>query len=123
MMLLPILPKRTKKTEKQILRFGGLDLRADAPEGCLTDSVGISVRELPTLTVCGGREKVEGYRSPTDMYAASGRLAVADGGRLCYDGRDLGPLCEGKKQFAVGIFQQNQRYFRVDFALGPDNIF
>lgn len=101
MTVLPILPKKTKKTEKQILRFGGLDLRADAPEGCLTDSVGISVRELPTLIVCGGREKVEGYRSPTDMYAASGRLAVADGGRLCYDGRDLGPLCEGKKQFAV----------------------
>ena len=100
-MMLPILPKQIKKTEKQLLSFGGLDLTEGAAEGYLSDSSGISVGELPALTVCGGREKLTEYRAPADMYAVGGRLAVVDGGRLFCDGRDLGRISEGKKQFAA----------------------
>lgn len=101
MMLLPTLPQKIKKIEKQSLRFGGLDLTSGAAEGQLTDSFGISAEGFPALTVCGGREKLTEYRSPVDMYAAGGKLAVVDGDELHYDGKVLCRVAEGKKQFAV----------------------
>ena len=99
--MLPKLPSRIKKLNRQNLQFAGLNLCEGAAEGQLRDSVGVSSRAFPYISVCGGRERIETYSDPVDMFEYDGRLAVVDGDTLRYDGQAVCKVQRGKKQFAV----------------------
>lgn len=100
-MYLPNVKARSKKTRRQVIRFGGLNRTQDFKEGELADSLGLSGREWPCLTQRSGRavtsQSSNGY---TDLYAWDQLVTVA-GKWLYYGIQRVGEVTPGKKQFAV----------------------
>ncbi|MBR4304213.1 MAG: hypothetical protein IKT81_02655 [Clostridia bacterium] len=99
--MLPLMQTKTKKLKRSNLQFGGLNLCESAEAGEVRDSIGVSSRAFPYISVCGGRERIESCLDPVDMFEYDGRLAVVDGDTLRYDGQEICKVQRGKKQFAV----------------------
>ena len=100
-MKLPQIPYTRKKVQQQITAFYGLNRSENIKDGELTDSVGMSSSAYPCLTQRAGRAEISGYAAPYDLFEWDGKLVVADGGVLYYDGEAICNISEGKKQFAV----------------------
>lgn len=98
-MVLPRLKDRMK-TRRQVIRFGGIDYGRDAVEGELADSAELSSRGWPCLTVRKGRGGVQTLSKPNGLFAW-GKLCAVDGTSLIYDGRTVGTVIDGPKEFAV----------------------
>ncbi len=99
--MLPKLPYKGRRIEREIVDFRGLDRTEGAPEGALADATNLSTEEYPTLTQRAPRTQVTGYTAPTDIFGWDGHLVVVDGGQLKLDGTAIGEINPGKKQFAV----------------------
>lgn len=99
--MLPKLPYKGTRREKEIVAFLGLNRTEATREGEVRDAKNMTVGEYPTLTQRQKRTAVAGYASPTDIYEWDGHLVVADGGVLYYDGEAMCNVSDGKKQYAV----------------------
>lgn len=89
-----------RKSQKQIIQFGGLNHTQAASEGELADASGVSARMWPCLTTRPGRtlvrETVQG-----SALMSWGKLVSVEGSDLLYGGEVVGAVTPGKKQFAV----------------------
>lgn len=99
--MLPKLPYKGRRIEREIVEFRGMDRTEGAPEGALSDAVNLSTEEYPTLTQRAPRTLLTGYAAPTDIFGWDGHLVAVDGGQLKLDGTVIGAVNPGKKQFAV----------------------
>ena len=100
-MRLPYLPKRFKKTEMNTMAFLGVNLTENYQEGELADCKNLSSSHFPNLSQRKGRDLLEQYSDPTDVYAWGDRLVVVDGGTLYLDGNPITNVNDEPKQFAV----------------------
>ena len=100
-MILPSLPYRTSKVQRQITQFLGLNLSENTTAGEMRDAYGITTANYPCITQRQSRKALDGYNSPSDIFEWDGKLVVIDGGILYYDGVPLDNVSAGKKQFAV----------------------
>lgn len=99
-MRLPYMRSGASKNKKQIIAFGGVNYSRDAGEGELLESLGLSSSQFPCLSQRAGRKTAGAYLSPTGLYAR-GKLCVVDGTNLLYDGKVVGQVAAGEKQFAT----------------------
>lgn len=81
--------------------FGGLNRRIGAAEGELADCKGLGANAYPALSPRAGRGVYNTYTSPTDIFEWDGHVVIVDGFNLLLDGRIIGNVSAGKKQFAV----------------------
>ena len=88
------------KSKKQIIAFGGVNYSREAGDGELLESLGLSSAQFPCLSQRAGRKTAGAYLSPTGLYAR-GKLCVVDGTSLLYDGKKVGEVTAGEKQFAT----------------------
>ena len=90
----------TGKNRKQIIAFAGLNYGQGAGDGELAESWGLSSARFPCLSQRDGRKTAGTYTSPTGLYAR-GKLCVVDGTDFLYDGKVVGHVTAGEKQFAT----------------------
>lgn len=100
-MNLPKLPNYINKTERSVLSFGGLNLSDMVEDGEFVACQNLSGRRLPYLTQRPGRVVDKTYAEPESVFAWDGKMVVASGGKLYYDGVELCSITGGQKQFAV----------------------
>lgn len=94
------MPSGASKNKKQIIAFGGVNYSREAGDGELLESLGLSSAQFPCLSQRSGRKTAGAYLSPTGLYAR-GKLCVVDGTNLLYDGKVVGQVTAGEKQFAT----------------------
>ena len=99
-MNLPYMTAATGKNRKQIIAFAGLNYGQGAGDGELAESWGLSSACFPCLSQRDGRKTAGTYTSPTGLYAR-GKLCVVDGTDFLYDGKVVGHVTAGEKQFAT----------------------
>ena len=99
--MLPKLPYKGTRREREIVAFLGLNRTEATKEGELRDAKNMAVGEYPTLTQRKARTALTGYDAPSDIYEWDGHLLVVDGGVLYYDGDALCNVMSGVKQYAV----------------------
>lgn len=88
------------KSKRQIIGFGGVNYSRESREGELLESTGLSSAQYPCLSQRAGRKTAGTYGAPTGLYAR-GKLCVVDGTDLLYDGKVVGQVEAGEKQFAT----------------------
>ena len=98
--MLPYLNSTNRRTGKQVVAFRGINYSDQTQDGDLRDSLNLSARRYPYLTTRHGRTKQEGYEGCTAL-TARGELVMVRGTDLLYDGKVVGTVTEGEKQFAV----------------------
>ena len=99
-MNLPYMTAATGKNRKQIIALAGLNYGQGAGDGELAESWGLSSARFPCLSQRDGRKTAGTYTSPTGLYAR-GKLCVVDGTDFLYDGKVVGHVTAGEKQFAT----------------------
>ena len=99
-MLLPFLKSTNRATDKQVVAFRGINYSDKTADGDLRDSLNLSARRYPYLSTRRGREKQTAYSGCTALMA-HGKLVAVRGTDLLYDGKAIGTVTEGEKQFAV----------------------
>lgn len=99
-MRLPYLPNTAGRNKKQIVNFRGVNWSEQFIDGELRESLNLSTRRFPYLSTRRARQKQAAYSGATAM-TARGSLAVVQGTDLYYDGKVVGQVMEGEKQFAV----------------------
>jgi len=120
---LPYMNPGGGKTKRQMVRFGGVNYSQDAREGELEDSWGLSSSQFPCLSQRRGRKTAAAYESPTALYAR-GKLCVVEGDKLLYDGKEVGKVSPGEKQFAtintkIVLFPDRVYYDTLTGAMHP----
>lgn len=98
--MLPLLKSTAAKHKKQIVSFRGVNYSDAYQDGDLSDSLNISTRRYPFLTTRRARMKMDAYSNATALGARDG-LVVVQGTDLLYEGKVVGQVSEGEKQFAV----------------------
>ncbi|MBR3865301.1 MAG: hypothetical protein IKM67_01155, partial [Clostridia bacterium] len=87
---------------RQIGGFLGLNRTENFKEGQLRDSVGLTSEQYPTLTQSKPFVPYGEQSGIVDMYEHNGKLlTVADNGLLVFDGKNIGYVTRGRKQFAA----------------------
>lgn len=86
--------------KKQIVSFRGINYSDAYQDGDLAESLNISTRRFPFLTTRRARQKMDAY-SNVSALSARGSLVVVQGTDLIYDGKVVGQVTAGEKQFAV----------------------
>ncbi len=99
-MYLPNLVYSEQKTRQQVMQFLGLNLSDNFQDGHLQECRNLSSRRFPYLATRLRRLAVGDYVSPTAVTAWN-KLVVVDGTSLIYDGKSVGEVTAGEKQFAV----------------------
>lgn len=99
-MKLPYLGSSPGRSQQQIVAFGGIHYGEGASSGELEESLGLSSSRFPCLSQREGRKTFATYTAPTVLYAR-GALCVVDGTDFLYDGRIVGTVTAGEKQFAT----------------------
>lgn len=99
--MLPKLPYKGRKTERQIISFQGLNRSESTQDGELRDAEGLSTADFPCLTQRKGRTKLTGYSDAKDLFEWDGKLLVVANSTLYLDGEPLTNVLDGKKQWAV----------------------
>lgn len=89
-----------RKTGKQVVAFRGINYSDQVTDGDLRDSLNLSARRYPYLSTRHARTKVDGYEGCTAL-TARGKMVAVQGTDLLYDGKKLGTVTAGEKQFAV----------------------
>lgn len=98
--MLPFLNSTQPSAKKQIVSFRGINYSDQIQDGDLRDALNLSVRRYPYLSTRRARKKMEAYHGATAMFAR-GSLVVVQGTDLVYDGKVVGQVSAGEKQFAV----------------------
>lgn len=98
--MLPFLKSVPTKNKKQIVSFRGINYSNAYQDGDLIESLNISTRRFPYLTARRARMKMDAYSGATALAARDG-LVVVQGTDLLYEGKVVGQVTEGEKQFAV----------------------
>lgn len=98
--MLPYVKQPAARTQQQIVAFRGLNWSDQAQEGELRDGTNLSARRFPCLAVRRGLAKQTAYAGCTAL-TARGKLVAVKGTQLLYDGKAVGTVTEGEKQFAV----------------------
>lgn len=88
------------KAKKQIVSFRGINYSDAFQDGDLRESLNISTRRFPYLTTRRARQKLEEY-SDVSALSVRGALIVVQGTDLLYDGKVVGTVTAGEKQFAA----------------------
>ena len=99
-MRLPYLGSSPGKSKQQIINFGGIHYGEGAGAGQLEESWGLSSAKFPTMSQRDGRRTVASYENPSGLYAR-GKLCVVEGENFLYDGKVVGQVENGEKQFAT----------------------
>lgn len=88
------------KVRRETVAMGGLNWSDRLADGDLAYSKGVSLRRWPYLATRQARAEQAGYTDCTALYAWN-KLVAVDGTDLLYDGKKVGQVTEGAKQFAV----------------------
>lgn len=112
-MKLPYMTAATRKTKQQIIAFGGVNYGLGTSDGELMESFGLSSARFPCLSQREGRKTAGTYTAPTGLYAR-GKLCVVDGTDFLYDGKVVGQVTAGEKQFAT---------INTKIVIFPDKVF
>lgn len=112
-MRLPYLTAATNKAKQQIISFGGVNYGPGARDGELLESAGLCSARYPCLSQREGRKTAGRYQSPTGLFAR-GKLCVVDGTDFLYDGKAVGQVSAGEKQFAA---------INTKIVIFPDKVF
>ncbi|MEG2000673.1 MAG: hypothetical protein RR053_04680 [Evtepia sp.] len=99
--MLPKLRRANQKIRRELVKFGGLNLRENAPEGSLISCQNLSSSLWPSLTPRHADSVLETRNSPSAIFDWGGKLCLVDGTDFVYDGTRVGSVTVGKKQFAV----------------------
>lgn len=99
-MRLPMLRAQVHRTRREILTMGGVNSSDNYREGDLRESRNLSARRWPYITVRRARQRQTGYEGVTAL-TAWGKLVAVRGTDLLYDGKKVGTVKAGEKQFAV----------------------
>lgn len=99
-MYMPLVSAAVQRTQRQTVGQGGLDRRESAQAGELSDSLGLSTDLWPSLSQRRGRTLIRRTPGANSLYAW-GKLCYVEGNTLYYDGRAMGAVEPGEKQFAV----------------------
>lgn len=99
-MRVPELPYELRPNRAETVQMRGINWSDALQEGDLRDSLNVSARRWPYLTTRKGRVKQTAYSNATAM-TAWGKLVAVQGTALLYDGKAVGTVTPGKKQFAV----------------------
>lgn len=99
-MRVPELPYELRPNRAETVQMRGINWSDALQEGDLRDSLNVSARRWPYLTTRKGRVKQTAYSNATAM-TAWGKLVAVQGTSLLYDGKAVGTVTPGKKQFAV----------------------
>lgn len=93
-------PVRSKRLRRQSVELGGLERTRRCTEGALSDSMGLSSEQWPCLSQRRGRAVVRTAETCSELFGWD-KLVSVEGTQLCYDGRAVGTVTPGRKQFAV----------------------
>lgn len=99
-MYLPNLKYSEQKSKQQIVEFLGLNFSDNYSDGNFAACRNLSTRRYPYLCTRLRRLAVGNYTAPTAVTAWN-KLVVVDGTSLIYDGKTVGTVQSGEKQFAV----------------------
>ena len=99
--MLPKLPYKGIRREKEIVAFLGLNRTETGQEGELRNATNMTTAEYPTLTQRQKRGVVIQYPTPADIAEWDGHLITVGDGTLCYDWQPLCSVIDGPKQYAV----------------------
>lgn len=101
-MYFPKLSYSIKKKLKKFGGFSGLNRTENFKEGQLRDSLGLTTENYPTLTQSKPFATYSDESGITDMYEHNGRLLlVYANGNVTFDGKAMGIISPGRKQFAT----------------------
>lgn len=99
-MRVPELPNELRPNRAETVQMRGINWSDALREGDLRDSMNVSARRWPYLTTRKGRVKQAAYSKATALTAWE-KLVAVQGTSLLYDGKTVGKVTAGKKQFAV----------------------
>lgn len=99
-MRVPELPNELRPNRAETVQMRGINWSDALREGDLRDSMNVSARRWPYLTTRKGRVKQTAYSKATALTAWE-KLVAVQGTSLLYDGKTVGKVTAGKKQFAV----------------------
>lgn len=97
-LMLPHIPYNILKDRKQIATFAGLNRGKDAVDGELTDSLGLSTDDYPSLRPC--KDDAIEQNGVTDIFEWNGNVVTIRGGILYYN-NDVLSNATPHSQFAV----------------------
>ena len=98
--MLPYMRSTRANTQKQVVAFRGINYSDQTQDGELRDCLNLSARRFPFLTTRRARRSHATYAGATAM-TARGALVVVQGTDLMLDGKVVGQVTAGEKQFAV----------------------
>lgn len=98
-MRLPEMKYRDGLTKSAQIRFGGYDHRAGAGDGTMWDMENLTADQYPLLAVRPGRHWERTLAAPGGIWAHD-TLCWADGDGFYYEGKRVGTVTPGSKQFA-----------------------
>ena len=99
--MLPTLPFYTSKNEIETFKFLGINHTENTQEGEMSDSYGITLDSYPCVRTRRGREKIEKYKSPSDIFEFDSHVAVVDSGILYFDDEALANVTSQRKQWTA----------------------
>ena len=100
MLHLPKLPYAVQRNRAEVVEVQGINFSDNFRPGDIAESKNLSARRFPYIATRAAREKQAAYSGATAL-AAWEKLVVVQGTQLMYDGKFVGHVRAGEKQFAV----------------------
>lgn len=100
MLTLPRPAANIPKNRAETVALRGINFSENFQPGDLADCVNLSSRRWPYTATRLERAKQAGYQGVTAL-TAHGKLAAVSGNKLFYDGKAVGAVTPGEKQFAT----------------------
>ena len=88
--MLPKIPYKMEKNKSQSIPMRSINLGSAAEVGELSDSLGISTRKFPYLTVRRGDSKLDGYEGVEAMTVFGGELVTVREDGIYVGGEKIG---------------------------------
>lgn len=99
-MRMPQIPYTVRKARQETVAMGGLNYSDQIQDGDIGDALNLSSRRYPYISTRRARVKQTAYEGVTAL-TAWGKLVAVRGTDLVYDGKVVGKVTAGEKQFAV----------------------
>ena len=100
MLTLPNLPYNIQRSKTEIVSLRGINFSDNTQDGDLAACENLSTRRWPYITTREVRVKQTAYSGGTAITSWE-KLVVVQGTDLLYDGKSVGKVTAGEKQFAV----------------------
>lgn len=98
--MLPFLNNSKNRAKKQVVSFRGINYSDSFQDGDMRECLNISARRYPYIATRRARRQLPEYSGATAMTSRGG-LVVVRGTDLVYEGKVVGQVSAGEKQFAV----------------------